>query len=65
MKILPIIGIVLLCACEKEITKPIPPQHTISFTIDSALNSNGKQKLQLDYYHSFLVLFVHSSCNTE
>ena len=54
MKILPIIGIVLLCACEKEVTKQIPPQHTISFTIDSALSSNGKQKLQLDnngFYH--------------
>jgi hypothetical protein len=54
MKILPIIGIVLLCACEKEITKPIPPQHTISFTLDSALSSNGKQSLPLDkngFYH--------------
>ena len=54
MKLLSIIGIVLLCACEKESTKPIPPQHTISFTIDSALSSNGKQSLQLDnngFYH--------------
>jgi hypothetical protein len=54
MKILPIIGIVLLCACEKEATKPIPPQHTITFTIDSALSSNGKQSLPLDnngFYH--------------
>ena len=54
MKILPIIGIVLLCACEKEVTKPIPPQHTISFTIDSALSSNGKQRLPIDkngFYH--------------
>jgi hypothetical protein len=54
MKILPIIGIVLLCACEKEVIKPIPPQHTISFSIDSALSSNGKQSLQLDkngFYH--------------
>ena len=48
MKILPSIGIVLLCACEKEITKPIPPEHTITFTIDSALTSNGKQSLPLD-----------------
>ena len=54
MKILPIIGIVLLCACEKEVTKPIPPQHTISFTIDSALSSDGKQSLPKDingFYH--------------
>lgn len=54
MKILPIIGIVLLCACNKEVTKPIPPQHTITFTIDSALSSNGKQSLPLDnngFYH--------------
>jgi hypothetical protein len=54
MKILPIIGIVLLCACEKEVTKPIPPQHTISFTIDSALSSNGTQSLPIDkngFYH--------------
>ena len=54
MKILPIIGIVLLCACEKEVTKPIPPQHTISFTLDSALSSNGAQSLPIDkngFYH--------------
>jgi hypothetical protein len=54
MKILPIIGIVLLCACNKEVTTPIPPQHTITFTIDSALSSNGKQSLPLDrngFYH--------------
>lgn len=54
MKILSIISIVLLCACEKEITKPIPPQPTISFTIDSALSSNGKQSLLKDnngFYH--------------
>jgi hypothetical protein len=43
MKILSIIGILLLCACNKEITTPIPPQHTISFTIDSALTSNGTE----------------------
>jgi len=57
MKILPIIGIVLLCACEKEVTKPIPPQHTITFTIDSALTSNGKKSLPLDnngFYHLIL-----------
>ena len=54
MKLLSIIGIVLLCACEKESTKPIPPQHTISFTIDSALSSNGKRSLHKDnngFYH--------------
>jgi len=54
MKILPIIGIVLLCACEKEVTKPIPPQHTIQFTIDSALTSNGTHSLPIDkngFYH--------------
>lgn len=54
MKILPIIAIVLLCACNKEVTTPIPPQHTITFTIDSALSSNGKQSLPLDrngFYH--------------
>lgn len=54
MKILPIIGIVLLCACNKEVTTPIPPQHTITFTIDSALSANGKQSLPLDkngFYH--------------
>ena len=48
MKILPIIGIVLLCACEKEVTKPIPPEHTVTFTIDSALNSNGTLSLPKD-----------------
>ena len=54
MKLLSIISIVLLCACEKEITKPILPQHTISFTIDSALSSDGKQSLPKDingFYH--------------
>jgi hypothetical protein len=57
MKILSLIGIVLLCSCNKDIVTPIPPQHTISFTIDSALNSNGKQSLLLDnngFYHLVL-----------
>ncbi len=54
MKILSIIGILLLCACNKEVTTPIPPQHTITFTIDSALSSNGTQSLPIDkngFYH--------------
>ena len=54
MKILPILGILFFCACEKEVTKPIPPQHTISFTLDSALSSNGAQSLPIDkngFYH--------------
>ena len=54
MKLLPIIGIVLLCACNKEVTKPIPTEHTVSFTIDSALNSSGTQSLLKDnngFYH--------------
>ena len=54
MKILPIIGIVLLCACEKEVIKPIPPEHTITFSIDSALNAAGTHSLPKDnngFYH--------------
>ena len=54
MKILSIIGIILLCACNKEVTQPISNQHTITFTIDSALSANGKQSLPLDnngFYH--------------
>lgn len=54
MKILSIISIVLLCACNKEVTQPIPTQHTVTFTIDSALSSNGKQSLPMDkngFYH--------------
>ena len=48
MKILSIIGIILLCACNKEVIQPTPPQHTISFSIDSALTANGKQSLTKD-----------------
>jgi len=54
MKILPIIGIVLLCACNKEITTPIPTQHSVSFSIDSVLNTTGTNSLTLDnngFYH--------------
>lgn len=54
MKILSVIGIVLLCSCNKDIVTPIPPQHTISFTIDSALSSDGKRSLRKDnngFYH--------------
>jgi len=54
MKILSLIGIVLLCSCNKDIATSIPLQHTITFTIDSALSSNGKQSLLKDnngFYH--------------
>lgn len=54
MKFLSIIGIILLCSCNKEVTQPIPTQHTITFTIDSALSANGKQSLPIDnngFYH--------------
>ena len=54
MKILSLISIVLLCACEKEVTKPIPPQHTITFTIDSVLNqaqTNSLPKDNNNFYH--------------
>lgn len=57
MKILSIIGIILLCACNKEVTTPIFTQHTISFSIDSALNGNGTQSLTKDnngFYHLVL-----------
>ena len=57
MKILSLIGIVLLCSCNKDIVTPIPNQHTITFTIDSALSSNGKQSLPIDnngFYHLVL-----------
>lgn len=57
MKILSLIGIVLLCSCNKDIVTPISPQHTITFTIDSALSSNGKQSLPIDnngFYHLVL-----------
>jgi hypothetical protein len=54
MKILPFLGIMLLMACNKDIVTPIPQTHTITFTIDSALSSNGKQSLIKDnngFYH--------------
>lgn len=54
MKILPFFGIMFLIACNKDVVTPIPQQHTISFTIDSALSSNGKQSLPKDkngFYH--------------
>ena len=54
MKILPILGILFFCACEKEVNKIIPPEHTLLFTIDSALNANGTQSLPRDingFYH--------------
>ena len=57
MKILSLIGIVLLCSCNKDIVTPIPPQHTITFTIDSALSSDGKRSLIKDnngFYHLIL-----------
>jgi hypothetical protein len=57
MKILSIIGIVLLCACNKDVTQPIPTQPTITFSIDSALTANGKQSLSKDnngFYHLIL-----------
>jgi hypothetical protein len=57
MKILSLIGIVLLCSCNKDIVTPIPPQHTITFTIDSALSSDGKRSLRKDnngFYHLVL-----------
>lgn len=57
-KILYVIGLILLVtACKKEVTNPIPPQPTISFTIDSALSSDGKRSLQKDnngFYHLVL-----------
>jgi len=62
MKILPFLGIMALMACNKDIVTPIPQTHTITFTIDSALSSNGKQSLLLDnngFYH--LVLSVTSN----
>jgi hypothetical protein len=57
MKILSLISIVLLCACEKEVTKPIPREHTIAFSIDSALTADGKRSLPKDingFYHLIL-----------
>jgi len=57
MKILSFLGIMVLMACNKDIITPIPQTHTITFTIDSALNSNGKQSLLLDnngFYHLVL-----------
>jgi hypothetical protein len=54
MKILSIIGIVLLCACNKEITTPIQSHHSVSFRIDSVLNTTGTNSLKLDnngFYH--------------
>ena len=62
MKILPFLGIMALMACNKDIVTLIPQTHTITFTIDSALSSNGKQSLLLDnngFYH--LVLSVTSN----
>lgn len=54
-KILYVIGLILLvAACKKEVTNPTLPQHTISFTIDSALSSDGKRSLRKDnngFYH--------------
>ena len=57
MKILPFLGIMALMACNKDIVTLIPQTHTITFTIDSALSSNGKQSLLLDnngFYHLVL-----------
>jgi hypothetical protein len=57
MKILSLISIVLLCSCNKDIVTPILPQHTITFTIDSALSSDGKKSLPKDnngFYHLIL-----------
>lgn len=54
MKILTFLGIMVLMACNKDIVTPIPQSHTITFTIDSALSSNGKQSLPIDnngFYH--------------
>lgn len=54
MKILSLIGIVLLCSCNKDIVTPIPPQHIVSFSIDSALNTTGTKSLKIDnngFYH--------------
>jgi len=54
MKILSIIGIVLLCACNKAVTTPIPSPHSVSFSIDSVLNTTGTNSLKLDnngFYH--------------
>lgn len=54
-KILYVIGLILLvAACKKEVTNPTLPHHTISFTIDSALSSDGKRSLRKDnngFYH--------------
>jgi len=57
MKILSIIGIILLCACNKEVTTPIPPQHSVFFSIDSVLNRTGSNSLTLDkngFYHMII-----------
>jgi len=57
MKFLSLISIVLLCSCNKDVVTPMLSQHTITFTIDSALSSNGKQSLLLDnngFYHLVL-----------
>lgn len=54
MKILPFLAIMTLMACNKDIVTPIPTQPNITFTIDSALSSNGKQSLPMDkngFYH--------------
>jgi hypothetical protein len=54
MKILSFLGIMTLMACNKDIVTPIPQTHTITFTIDSALSSNGKLSLPKDnngFYH--------------
>jgi hypothetical protein len=54
MKILSLIGIVLLCSCNKEVTTPIPTQHIVLFSIDSALNTTGTNSLKIDnngFYH--------------
>jgi hypothetical protein len=57
-KILYVIGLILLVtACKKEVTNPIAPQHIITFTIDSALSSDGKRSLPKDnngFYHLVL-----------
>ena len=54
-KILYVIGLILLvAACKKEVTYPTPPPPTITFTIDSALSSDGKRSLRKDnngFYH--------------
>ena len=45
---------ILLVACNKEVTTPIQQSHSVSFSIDSVLNTNGTQSIKLDnngFYH--------------